>query len=66
MEIKDENNGAAVVYVGSSRDPGFDQNTVWDSVDVNGIRDLIATREVGFAEIWAQARDWDSDDKGKQ
>ena len=63
--MKDENNGPAV-YVGSSRNPGFDQNTVWDSAYVNGIRDLIGTREVEFAKIWAQARDWDSDDKGKQ
>ena len=31
-----------------------DQNTVRDSENINGIRDLIATREAGFAKIWAQ------------
>ena len=58
-------NGAAG-YVGSSRDPGFDQNTEWNSGGVNGIRDMIATRELGLAEVWPQARDWNSDDKGPE
>ena len=33
-----------------SWDPGFDHNTVRDSGNVNGIRDLTATQETGFAE----------------
>ena len=33
-----------------SWDPGFDRNTVRDSGNVNGIRDLTATQETGFAE----------------
>jgi len=39
---------------GYSRDPGFDQNTVRDSGKrkyLDGIRDLTATRETGFAKI---------------
>ena len=41
---------------GYSRDPGFGQNTVRDSGNakyLDGIRDLTATREAGFAKIWA-------------
>ena len=34
----------------SSWDPGFDHNTVRDSGNVNGIRDLTATQETRFAE----------------
>ena len=34
----------------SSWDPGFDHNTVRDSGNVNGIRDLTATQETGFAK----------------
>ena len=47
-----------------TRDPGFVQNSLRDSGNVNGIRDLIA----GLAEIWARGI-WqenvirDSDDK---
>ena len=47
-----------------TRDPGFVQNSLRDSGNVNGIRDLIA----GLAEIWARGN-WqenvirDSDDK---
>ena len=33
-----------------SWDPGFDHNTVRDSGNVNGIRDLTATQETGFAK----------------
>ena len=33
---------------GLSRDPRFDQNTLWDSGDVNGLQDLTATRVAGF------------------
>ena len=46
-----------------TRDPGFVQNSLRDSGNVNGIRDLIA----GLAEIWARGN-WqenvirDSDD----
>ena len=31
-----------------SRDPRFDQNTVWDLGNVNGLQDLTATRVAGF------------------
>ena len=47
-----------------TRDPGFVQNSLRDSGNVNGIRDLIA----GLAEIWARGN-WqenvirDGDDK---
>ena len=34
----------------SSWDPGFDRNTVRDSGNVNGKRDLTATQETGFAK----------------
>ena len=34
----------------SSWDPGFDHNTVRDSGNVNGIRDLTAAQETGFAK----------------
>ena len=34
----------------SSWDPRFDHNTVRDSGNVNGIRDLTATQETGFAK----------------
>ena len=34
----------------SSWDPGFDHNTARDSGNVNGIRDLTATQETGFAK----------------
>ena len=34
----------------SSRDPGFDHNTVRDSGNVNGIRDLTAAQETRFAK----------------
>ena len=37
-----------------SRDSKFDQNTVQDSGNVYGLRDLTATREAGFAKIWAR------------
>ena len=36
---------------GVSRDPGFDQNMVWDSGKrkiIDGIRELTALREAGF------------------
>ena len=39
---------------GYSRDSKFDQNTVRDSGNVYGIRDLTFTWEAGFAKIWAR------------
>ena len=42
---------------GYSGDPGFGQNTVRDSGKckyLDGIRELTATREAGFAKIWAR------------
>ena len=36
-----------------------DQNTVRDLENRNGIRDLIANREAGFAKFWAQMGDWE-------
>ena len=46
---------------GFSRDPGFDRNTVRDAVNVNGIRDLTATKEGGFAVIYQglEGYSWD-------
>ena len=37
---------------GYSRDSGSDRNTVRDSGNVNGIRDLTAIKEAGFAAIY--------------
>ena len=48
---------------GYSRDPGLDRNTVRDSGNVNGIRDLTATKEAGFAAIY-QGREGFSRDLG--
>ena len=39
-----------LILEGFSRDPSFDQNTVRDSGNVNGIRDLTSTREAGFTK----------------
>ena len=46
---------------GFSRDPGFDRNTVRDSGNINGIRDLTATKEAGFAVIYQglEGNSWD-------
>lgn len=46
---------------GFSRDPGFDRNTVRDAVNINGIRDLPATKEGGFAVIYQglEGYSWD-------
>ena len=43
---------------GYSWDPGLDQNTVWDSRNMNGIHSLSATRKAEFAKIWTRTRDW--------
>ena len=37
---------------GFSRDSGSDRNIVRDSGNANGIRDLTATKEAGFAAIY--------------
>ena len=42
---------------GVSRDPGFDQNMVWDSGKrkiIDGIRELTALREAGFPKTFAR------------
>ena len=39
-----------LILEGFSRDPSFDQNTVRDSGNINGIRDSTATREAGFTK----------------
>ena len=43
-----------LILKGYSRDSKFDQNTVRDSGNVYGIRDLTFTWEAGFARIWAR------------
>ena len=48
---------------GYSRDSGSDRNTVRDSGNVNGIRDLTAIKEAGFAAIY-QGREGFSQDPG--
>ena len=45
---------------GLSRDPRFDQNTLWDSGNVNGLQDLTATRVAGFPKHWLWEGDWES------
>ena len=40
-------------------DPGFDQNTVQHSGNVDGKRDLTASEEAGFAKICVRMRDWE-------
>ena len=43
-----------LILEGYSWDSKFDQNTVRDSGNVYGIRDLTFTGEAGFAKIWAR------------
>ena len=42
---------------GYARGPSYDYNTVRDSENVNGIRDLTQLRDAGFAKIWVRMRD---------
>ena len=54
----------AAIYQGQegfSRDSGFDRKTVRDSGNVNGVRDLTATKEAGFAAIYQGLKGYSRD-----